>query len=103
MVDTSHTRAGRKVVSILELYMFRALKHFFFFVFLTVYQVSLHGCRNWALEKLQLSPTDRRFCVFSIVFSHDGREIFGGANNGYIYIYDRECNRQILRVCRIIS
>ncbi|XP_011264548.1 DDB1- and CUL4-associated factor 11 isoform X2 [Camponotus floridanus] len=63
----------------------------------SLYQVSLHGCRNWALEKLQLSPIDRRFCVFSIVFSYDGREIFGGANNGYIYIYDRECNRQILR------
>ena len=30
-----------------------------------------------------------RFCIFSLRFSADGFEILGGANDGYIYLYDR--------------
>ncbi|KMQ87406.1 wd repeat-containing protein 23, partial [Lasius niger] len=49
-----------------------------------------------AMETLQLAPTERRFCVFSIAFSHDGREILCGANDNCLYIYDRERNQKVL-------
>lgn len=34
------------------------------------------------------SMYDRNFCVFSFSFSHDSREIIGGASDGSVYIYD---------------
>lgn len=49
-------------------------------------------------EALSLSPTERRFCIFSIVFSSDGKDILGGANDGYLYVYDRERGRRSLRI-----
>ncbi|XP_043248552.1 DDB1- and CUL4-associated factor 11 isoform X1 [Colletes gigas] len=49
-------------------------------------------------ESLPLCPEDRRFCVFSLVFSSDGREILGGANDGYLYVYDRECQQRAFRI-----
>lgn len=49
-------------------------------------------------ESLSLCPEDRRFCIFSLVFSSDGREILGGANDGYLYVYDRECHQRALRI-----
>ena len=49
-------------------------------------------------EALPLSPEDGRFCLFSIRFSQDGREILGGANDGYLYLYDREEHQQSLKV-----
>ncbi|EFN75754.1 WD repeat-containing protein 23 [Harpegnathos saltator] len=49
-------------------------------------------------ESLLLGPGVRRFCVFSLVFSNDGREILGGANDGKLYVYDRECRQRVLRV-----
>lgn len=54
-------------------------------------------------ESLSLCPGMRRFCVFSLKFSNDGREILGGANDGYLYVYDRECHQRVFRVSRIIS
>ncbi|XP_017794296.1 PREDICTED: DDB1- and CUL4-associated factor 11 isoform X2 [Habropoda laboriosa] len=51
-----------------------------------------------AQETLSLCPEDRRFCVFSLVFSSDGREILGGANDGYLYVYDRECHQRAFRI-----
>ncbi|XP_014477688.1 PREDICTED: DDB1- and CUL4-associated factor 11 [Dinoponera quadriceps] len=48
-------------------------------------------------EMLSLNPGVRRFCVFSLVFSNDGREILGGANSGYLYFYDRGSNQRISR------
>ncbi|XP_033331804.1 DDB1- and CUL4-associated factor 11 [Megalopta genalis] len=51
-----------------------------------------------AQESLPLCPEDRRFCVFSLVFSSDGREILGGANDGYLYVYDRECHQRAFRI-----
>ncbi|CAL7943970.1 unnamed protein product [Xylocopa violacea] len=51
-----------------------------------------------AQESLSLCPEDRRFCVFSLVFSSDGREILGGANDGYLYVYDRECHQRAFRI-----
>ncbi|XP_076242069.1 DDB1- and CUL4-associated factor 11 isoform X1 [Calliopsis andreniformis] len=49
-------------------------------------------------ESLSLCPEHRRFCVFSLAFSSDGREILGGANDGNLYVYDRECHQRALRI-----
>ena len=32
---------------------------------------------------------DLQFCVFSVSFSSDSREILGGADDGCLYVYDR--------------
>ncbi|XP_067004038.1 DDB1- and CUL4-associated factor 11 isoform X1 [Anabrus simplex] len=62
----------------------------------------LHLCRLYGdvenQEALPLCPEERRFCVFSLAFSSDGREILGGANDGFLYVYDRECNQRALRI-----
>ncbi|XP_063769705.1 DDB1- and CUL4-associated factor 11 isoform X2 [Pseudophryne corroboree] len=47
---------------------------------------------------LDLSPSDRRFAVFSLTVSCDGREVLGGANDGCVYVYDREQNRRTLKI-----
>ncbi|XP_059485876.1 DDB1- and CUL4-associated factor 11 [Neocloeon triangulifer] len=49
-------------------------------------------------EALPLSPDDRRFCIFSLAFSNDGNKILGGGNDGYIYLYDRDCQQRCLRI-----
>ncbi|KAB0793266.1 hypothetical protein PPYR_12886 [Photinus pyralis] len=63
---------------------------------------SLHQCSVLGdsdhQEPLCLVNTGRRFCVFSVIFSSDGKEILGGANDGYIYVYDRLSNRRSLRI-----
>ncbi|MEE6519812.1 hypothetical protein FKM82_017546, partial [Ascaphus truei] len=43
-------------------------------------------------------PSQRRFAVFSIAVSSDGREVLGGANDGCVYVCDREQNRRILKI-----
>lgn len=48
---------------------------------------------------LDLNPDERRFCVFSLAASTDGKEILGGANDGCLYVFDREQNRRTLKVC----
>lgn len=70
--------------------------------FIPVYLCPVYGDSS-AQESLSLCPEDRRFCVFSLVFSSDGREILGGANDGYLYVYDRECHQRAFRVCVCIS
>jgi WD repeat-containing protein 23 len=47
---------------------------------------------------LPLCTDDGRFCLFSVRFSADGSEILGGANDGYIYLFDRERQTQSLRI-----
>jgi len=48
---------------------------------------------------LQLVPGEQgQFCVFSVKFSGDSREILGGANDGCLYVYDRGANRQTSRI-----
>ncbi|GIX81480.1 hypothetical protein CDAR_224682 [Caerostris darwini] len=49
-------------------------------------------------DALPLFPEERRFCVFSLRFSHDGKEILGGANDQFLYVYNREENRRTLRI-----
>ncbi|XP_053553072.1 DDB1- and CUL4-associated factor 11-like, partial [Bombina bombina] len=46
---------------------------------------------------LDLSPSERRFAVFSLTVSSDGREVLGGANDGCVYVYDREQNLRTLK------
>ena len=36
-----------------------------------------------------------QFCIFSLRFSQDSKEILGGANDGRIYVYNRETNSQV--------
>ncbi|KAG8200731.1 hypothetical protein JTE90_022340 [Oedothorax gibbosus] len=49
-------------------------------------------------EALPLYPDERRFCIFSLRFSQDGSEILGGANDQYLYVYNREQNKRTLRI-----
>lgn len=49
-------------------------------------------------ESLLLSPGEHSFCIFSLMFSSDNREIVGGANDGCLYVYDRESNQRTLRI-----
>ncbi|XP_019872146.1 DDB1- and CUL4-associated factor 11 [Aethina tumida] len=49
-------------------------------------------------EPLCLMDSGRRFCIFSVVFSADGRELLGGANDACIYIYDRQRHSQTLKI-----
>ncbi|KAL0280398.1 UNVERIFIED_CONTAM: hypothetical protein PYX00_001698 [Menopon gallinae] len=62
----------------------------------------LQLCKLWGdtedQEALLLCPEEKRFCIFSLKFSADGREILCGANDGYIYVYDRECNQRAFRI-----
>uniref|UniRef100_A0A3Q4I4M2 Ddb1 and cul4 associated factor 11 n=1 Tax=Neolamprologus brichardi TaxID=32507 RepID=A0A3Q4I4M2_NEOBR len=44
------------------------------------------------------SPDERRFCVFSLAASTDGKEILGGANDGCLYVFDLEQNKRMLKV-----
>merc|ERR1719228_62780 len=47
---------------------------------------------------LPINPDGRQFCIFSVVFSQDSQELLCGANDGFIYLYDRFSHRQSLRV-----
>lgn len=58
---------------------------------------SVHGASEQQ-EPLCLVNTGRRFCIFSVVFSSDGNEILGGANDGCLYIYDRHKHKRTLSV-----
>ncbi|XP_033223372.1 DDB1- and CUL4-associated factor 11 isoform X2 [Belonocnema kinseyi] len=62
-----------------------------------LYMCPIYGDTN-TQETLFLSPLERRFCIFSLVFSSDGREVLGGGNDGFLYVYDRECQQRVLRI-----
>lgn len=50
---------------------------------------------------LDFNPrTDDRFCLFSIKFSSDSKEILGGSNRGGIYVYDVPSQTRSLEVVR---
>lgn len=50
-------------------------------------------------EALPLMPaTYNSFCIFSLCFSQDNNEILGGANDGYMYIYDVEKKTRMLKI-----
>lgn len=50
------------------------------------------------LQCLSLEPDKPRFCIFSLAFSNCGKQIIGGSNNGYLYIYDRAVGATTLKV-----
>jgi len=62
-----------------------------------IHQVNVYGEEERHIA-LPLSPDDGRFCLFSLRFSSDGVEILGGANDGFIYLYDREAAVESLKV-----
>lgn len=65
--------------------------------FVLVHLCSVHGDSDQQ-EPLCLVNTGRRFCIFSVFFSSDGREILGGANDGCLYIYDRQRHERTHKV-----
>ncbi|KAH0535208.1 DDB1- and CUL4-associated factor 11 isoform X1 [Cotesia glomerata] len=63
-----------------------------------LYLCSIYG-DSTIQEALPLAPSDLgRFCVFSLVFSCDGKEILGAANDGCLYCYDRECHQPAIKI-----
>ncbi|XP_030766143.1 DDB1- and CUL4-associated factor 11 isoform X2 [Sitophilus oryzae] len=63
---------------------------------------SLHMCpvrgSSDHQEPLSLVNTSRRFCVFSVTYSSDGKELVCGTNDGCLYIYNMEVQSRILRI-----
>uniref|UniRef100_UPI00358E541F DDB1- and CUL4-associated factor 11 n=1 Tax=Myxine glutinosa TaxID=7769 RepID=UPI00358E541F len=62
----------------------------------------IHICNIYGKHEthtpLDLSPFVRRFCVFSLSVSSDSQEIMGGANDGCVYVFDRERNQRTLKI-----
>lgn len=49
-------------------------------------------------QALHLFPEEGSFCIFSLTFSSDNKEILGGANDGNLYVYDRDSNQRTLKI-----
>lgn len=64
----------------------------------SLHMVDIAAGDNGRHVALPLCPEERRFCVFSLVFSNSGKEILCGANDGHIYIYDLTRNDRTMRV-----
>ncbi|XP_014749461.1 PREDICTED: DDB1- and CUL4-associated factor 11 [Sturnus vulgaris] len=62
-----------------------------------VHAFDLHG-EGDVHTALDFRPEERRFAVFSLAVGPDGREVMGGANDGCVYVYDREAQRRVLRL-----
>lgn len=62
-----------------------------------IHMCSIDG-ENETHTALDLNPDERRFCVFSIAASMDSREVLGGANDGCLYVFDRELNKRTLKI-----
>ncbi|XP_013924550.1 PREDICTED: DDB1- and CUL4-associated factor 11 [Thamnophis sirtalis] len=62
----------------------------------------IHICNIYGESETQtaldLRPDERRFAVFSLAVSSDGREVLGGANYGCVYVFDMEQNKRTLKV-----
>lgn len=88
---------------------------------ISVHQCSIHGDVNHVA--FNLLPSDHRFCVFSVRFSSDGKDILAGlakfqlwnllpmiyslvfyysASDRCLYVYDREKNQRTLRVSEFL-
>uniref|UniRef100_A0A674GSR7 Uncharacterized protein n=1 Tax=Taeniopygia guttata TaxID=59729 RepID=A0A674GSR7_TAEGU len=63
----------------------------------SVHAFDLHG-EGDTHTALDFRPEDRRFAVFSLAVGPDGRDVMGGANDGCVYVYDREAQRRVERV-----
>lgn len=62
-----------------------------------IHLCNIHGDHE-VHEPLLLCPGEHSFCIFSLMFSADNHEIIGGANDGCLYIYDRESNQRTLKI-----
>lgn len=64
--------------------------------------ISVQLCRlrenSEVQDTLKLNFNENKFCVFSLKFSSDGKEILCGAYDGYIYVYDMESKRRAFKV-----
>lgn len=62
----------------------------------------IHICNiygeNGTHTALDLRPDERRFAVFSLAVSSDGKEVLGGANYGCVYVFDMEQNKRTLKI-----
>lgn len=47
---------------------------------------------------LDLRPDERRFAIFSLTVSSDGREVLGGASDGCVYVFDPEQKKRTLKI-----
>ncbi|XP_014291009.1 DDB1- and CUL4-associated factor 11 isoform X1 [Halyomorpha halys] len=63
-----------------------------------VHMVEVDKGDNGRHVSLPLCPEERRFCVFSLMFSNKGNEILCGANDGHIYIYNLARNDRTMRI-----
>ncbi|CAG9771030.1 unnamed protein product [Ceutorhynchus assimilis] len=72
-----------------------------FFVYST-WSSSLHLCNTFDKreqpEPLVIANTSRRFCLFSVEFSNDGKQLICGANDGCLYVYDIERRRRTFKI-----
>jgi len=66
-----------------------------------LYQVHILGDgysnEGYEVEQIPLCldpPGHHQFCIFSVKFSQDSSELLGGANDGCLYLYDREAQTQ---------
>ncbi|XP_069735147.1 DDB1- and CUL4-associated factor 11-like [Phaenicophaeus curvirostris] len=62
-----------------------------------VHTFNIHG-EDETHMAMDLRPPDRRFALFSLAVGPGGQEVWGGANNGCVYVYDRGGQRRVLRV-----
>ncbi|XP_053909083.1 DDB1- and CUL4-associated factor 11 [Cuculus canorus] len=62
-----------------------------------VHSFNLHG-EDETHTAMDLRPPERRFALFSLAVGQGGHEVFGGANDGCVYAYDRGAQRRVLRV-----
>ncbi|XP_069735149.1 DDB1- and CUL4-associated factor 11-like [Phaenicophaeus curvirostris] len=62
-----------------------------------VHAFNIHG-EDETHMAMDLRPPDRRFALFSLAVGPGGQEVWGGANNGCVYVYDRGGQRRVLRV-----
>ncbi|KAL4234099.1 DDB1- and CUL4-associated factor 11 [Mactra antiquata] len=62
-----------------------------------IHLCSVHGDED-IHTALHLFPTESSFSIFSLTFSSDNREILGGANDGHLYVYDRDSNQRTLKI-----
>lgn len=49
-------------------------------------------------EPLDFNPERPRFCLFSIEFSDDTKQIIGGGNDGCVYLYDLEQKKRVAKM-----
>ncbi|XP_060567782.1 DDB1- and CUL4-associated factor 11-like isoform X2 [Ruditapes philippinarum] len=62
-----------------------------------IHLCNVHGDQD-VHQALHLFPTENSFCIFSLTFSSDNREILGGANDGHLYVFDRDSNQRSLKI-----